>query len=131
MVEAGRGLAAAHAAGIVHRDFKPDNVLVAREGRVCVGDFGVAELTAAARAAAAADVAPSASANGLTLAELTRTGALVGTPAYMSPEQLRGGEADARSDQFGFCVALHEAVYGASWRGTRAAASSSRGPARP
>jgi len=110
LVEAGRGLAAAHAAGIVHRDFKPENVLVATDGRVCVGDFGVAELSAVTRRGH--DLAPSASAEGMPIADLTVTGALVGTPAYMSPEQLRGVDADARSDQFSFCVALHEALYG-------------------
>jgi hypothetical protein len=109
MIDAGRGLAAAHAVGIVHRDFKPDNVLVSADGRVCVGDFGVAELSMAARGP---DLAPSASIDKMTVADLTMTGALLGTPAYMSPEQLRGQAADARADQFSFCASLFEAIYG-------------------
>jgi hypothetical protein len=101
-VAAGRGLAAAHRAGLVHRDFKPDNVLVGHDGRVVVGDFGLARLDPAG-AAAPGDPA----------LELTRTGAVAGTPAYMSPEQFAGQPVDARSDQFSFCVTLWEALYGA------------------
>ena len=103
--QAGRGLAAAHAAGIVHRDFKPGNVLIGDDGRVQVTDFGLAREQALPVDAVAAMPAP---AN----AGLTQTGALLGTPAYMAPEQLRGGSADARSDQFSFCVAMHEALHG-------------------
>jgi tRNA A-37 threonylcarbamoyl transferase component Bud32 len=90
-IDAGRGLAAAHAAGIAHGDFKPENVLVSRDGRVQVGDFGLAR---PARAMSGSAVS------------------LLGTPAYMAPEQLGGAGADARTDQFAFCVALHEALYG-------------------
>ncbi len=106
MVEAARGLAAAHAAGVVHRDFKPDNILVANDGRVCVGDFGVAQLSKAPTKRLTTERPV------VSLDNLTTTGALIGTPAYMSPEQLRGEIADERSDQFSFCVALHEALYG-------------------
>ena len=103
--QAGHGLAAAHRAALVHRDFKPDNVLVGDDDRVRVTDFGLAS-------------APSSHAGESELAALddlvrTRTGALMGTPAYMSPEQLAGAGADARSDQFAFAVALFEALYGA------------------
>ena len=100
-VAAGRGLAAAHAAGIVHRDFKPDNVLVGDDGRVRVTDFGLA----AARVGEGGDT-PSGDLS------LTRSGTVLGTPAYMAPEQFEGGHVDARTDQFSFCVALYEALYG-------------------
>jgi eukaryotic-like serine/threonine-protein kinase len=100
---AGRGLAAAHAAGIVHRDFKPANVLVSTDGRVRVADFGLATTPVApAPAAPPADVPIG----------ITATGALLGTPAYMSPEQHEARPADARADQFSFCAALYEALYG-------------------
>ena len=103
---AGRGLAAAHAAGIVHRDFKPDNVLVGDDGRVRVTDFGVARLAAieATLPAGTAETEPATS--------LTASGAILGTPAYMAPEQLRGEAADERSDLFSFCVTCWEALYG-------------------
>ena len=107
MRQAGRGLAAAHAAGLVHRDFKPDNVLVATDGRIKVGDFGLARVVDGERSLAT--TAPSL---GASLANLTRTGALLGTPAYMAPEQFAGGEVDPRSDQFAFCVVLWEALVG-------------------
>jgi tetratricopeptide (TPR) repeat protein len=102
-VQAGEGLAAAHAAGIVHRDFKPDNVLVRADGTIAVTDFGLAR----ARGGAGIEDAPSE----LPL-DLTATGALLGTPAYMSPEQLAGRRVDARSDVFSFCVSLHAALHG-------------------
>ena len=103
-VQAGRGLAAAHAANLVHRDFKPENVLVRDDGRVQVTDFGLARLvTEPAEQSWPDDAAPVA---------LTHTGAMIGTVAYMSPEQLRGEPANAKTDQFSFAVALHEAVCG-------------------
>jgi tRNA A-37 threonylcarbamoyl transferase component Bud32/tetratricopeptide (TPR) repeat protein len=112
-VQAGRGLAAAHAVGLVHRDFKPDNVLVDRRGRARVADFGLAraaDLEAAAplALAAAPGRASAALSSQLTYAE----GGLVGTPAYMAPELLHGGPADARSDLYAFSVALFEALHG-------------------
>jgi tetratricopeptide (TPR) repeat protein/predicted Ser/Thr protein kinase len=105
--QAARGLASAHSAGLVHRDFKPDNVLIGRDGRVRVVDFGLARADGATAPLAGASASPSPLA-----VELTRTGALLGTPAYMPPEQLAGHAVDARSDQFSFCVALYEALYG-------------------
>jgi tetratricopeptide (TPR) repeat protein/predicted Ser/Thr protein kinase len=106
-VAAGAGLEAAHAAGVVHRDFKPDNVLISRDGRVCVTDFGLA------RIAKSDEPPPTGASPASTLdATVTYAGQLVGTPAYMAPEQMRGEPTDARSDVFSFCVALYEALYG-------------------
>jgi tetratricopeptide (TPR) repeat protein len=96
-IAAGRGLAAAHAAKLIHRDFKPENVLCADDGRVVVSDFGLARIE---------DDAPVLSGDGSTT--------LAGTPAYMAPELLSEGGATATtaSDQFSFCVATYEALYG-------------------
>jgi serine/threonine protein kinase len=110
-VRAGTGLAHAHAAGLVHRDFKPDNVLVGTDGRIRVTDFGLAR-PLRGEAARAEPTAPWTGSAASLDATLTRTGALVGTPAYMSPEQLAGRPADARSDIFSFCVAFYEALHG-------------------
>jgi serine/threonine protein kinase/tetratricopeptide (TPR) repeat protein len=108
--QAGLGLAAAHRAGLVHRDFKPDNVLIGKDGRVRVTDFGLArrvdEQTRQSVASMPATMRPS------TNDRLTRTGAIVGTPAYMAPEQHEGKTADARADQFAFCVTVWEALFG-------------------
>ncbi|MCE9579735.1 MAG: protein kinase, partial [Deltaproteobacteria bacterium] len=109
-LQAGRGLAAAHGTGLLHRDFKPDNVLVGTDGRVRVTDFGLARslITAAQEDNRGAPTAMMASLR----ATLTATGTVLGTPRYMAPEQLRGKDTDARSDQFSFCIALYEALYG-------------------
>jgi tetratricopeptide (TPR) repeat protein len=104
-LEAGRGLAAAHRAGLVHRDFKPENVLVGTDGRVRVSDFGLS-MSLSPREREPTPVPLSVD------PRLTQTGALVGTPAYMAPEQLKGHLADALSDQFSFCVALWESLTG-------------------
>ncbi len=113
-IQAGRGLAAAHTAGLIHRDFKPDNLLVGNEGRVRVADFGLARRAEDSQSKASRDALPTVARQVAPSLEgpLTSTGAVVGTPAYMAPEQHRGQPADARSDQFAFCVALYEAVYG-------------------
>jgi eukaryotic-like serine/threonine-protein kinase len=109
---AGRGLAAAHAAGLVHRDFKPENVLLGRDGRVRVVDFGLAKALADAAEEPAVEGVAAEDSGGALVTPLTEWGVVLGTPAYMAPEQLRGIAADARSDQFSFCVALYEALYG-------------------
>ncbi len=116
-MQAGSGLAAAHEAGLVHRDFKPQNVLMAHDGVVRVSDFGLAGLVGGAPpdlpdASDEPPTRPSARTTPLSQ-DLTRTGAMMGTPAYMSPEQFAGAAADERTDQFSFCVALYEALYGA------------------
>jgi len=109
MVQAGRGLAAAHAAGLMHRDFKPDNVLVGDDGLVRVLDFGLAR-----RVGDDPPIAPaSADTPAPVLDEpLTVTGAVLGTPAYMAPEQFLGKTVDERTDQFSFCVTLYEGLLG-------------------
>ena len=104
-LQAGQGLAAAHRAGIVHRDFKPDNVLVGEDGRVRVVDFGLARHDDA-------EEAPLTSETSASRSDLTQVGSFIGTPAYMAPEQLLREPADALSDQFSFCVALFEGLYG-------------------
>ncbi|EDM81313.1 serine/threonine kinase family protein [Plesiocystis pacifica SIR-1] len=106
---AGEGLAAAHEAGLVHRDFKPDNVLVGDNGVVKVTDFGVASMVREWDEAGELDC----SEDGTRPAPLymTRTGELMGTPLFMSPEQFVRAATDARSDQFSFCVALYTALF--------------------
>ncbi len=142
VLAAGRGLAAAHEAGVAHRDFKPHNVLRSRNGRILVTDFGLARgmlaaeesaaldahavdptltpfddtLEAAARDGGGSAASKSPSHNtprdSLLDAPLTRTGALIGTPAYMAPEQYRGAAPDPRTDQFAFCVTAWQALTG-------------------
>lgn len=99
-VQIADGLAAAHAAGFVHRDLKPDNILITKSGRVKILDFGLAKHAATAAADATRTIA------------VTDPGTIVGTVAYMSPEQARGHEVDARSDQFSFGLILYELATG-------------------
>lgn len=108
---AGRGLAAAHRAGLVHRDFKPENVLVGRGERILVTDFGLVSAADANEPSARDDdLAASDPAPALQLS-LTRTGELLGTPLYMAPEQHRGEPAQPHTDQFAYAVALYQALY--------------------
>lgn len=105
-VLAARGLAAAHRVGLVHRDFKPGNVMVGDDGRVTVLDFGLAR----------ADTGPSPMSPGetpvLLTSELTGADVILGTPQYMAPELGAGADASPRSDQFAFCVALYRCLWG-------------------
>ncbi len=108
-IAAGRGLAAAHGIGLIHRDFKPANVLLGMNGRVCVSDFGLARASAVA---AAVDENVTFSRDSVVSISLTHTGLALGTPAHMAPEQHAGAPCDVRSDQYSFCLALYEALQG-------------------
>ena len=124
LVQAGSGLLAAHQANLIHRDFKPGNVLVGADGRVRVVDFGLARLERSTSRPSELEpvtdeqsVEPRSStaaerSGGLLLTPITRTGRALGTPAYMAPEQFLAQGVDASSDQFGFCVTAWEAVFG-------------------
>ena len=105
LIDAGRGLAAAHAAGVVHRDVKPDNILVGRDGRARVTDFGLARFDRAQPELTDDPTAPVSN-------ELTRAGTRMGTPVYMAPEQAASGEAGPRADQWSFCAMIYELVAG-------------------
>ncbi|MBK8261616.1 MAG: protein kinase [Nannocystis sp.] len=109
--QAGQGIAAAHAAGLVHRDLKPDNIMIGADGRVRVMDFGLARAVEAGDLALEIDAGVTA--NDALTGPMTRVGALIGTPGYVAPEQQLGLAADARSDVFSFCVLAFEALYGA------------------
>jgi cysteine-rich repeat protein len=104
MADAARGLAAAHRVGLVHRDFKPENVIVGKDGRVRVADFGLAR-SVEAKVSPPNTPAPSATQENVDISSVA------GTPLYMAPEQLLGQRADSRSDQFSFCVTLYLALY--------------------
>jgi formylglycine-generating enzyme required for sulfatase activity/tRNA A-37 threonylcarbamoyl transferase component Bud32 len=112
--EVGQGLDAAHAAGLIHRDFKSDNVLLDGSGVPKIVDFGLVRLAESTDVEISSDetdddVEPTSNPG---FGPLTRTGALLGTPGYMAPEQFLGKPTDARSDQFAFCASLYHALYG-------------------
>jgi len=113
LLRAGRGIAAAHQANVIHRDVKPENILVAKSGRIVVADFGLARTSVDPGSEVAAKPT-SGSPEDLPALDptVTAAGTVLGTPAYMSPEQRRGEPCDARSDQFSFCVVLYEALFG-------------------
>jgi serine/threonine protein kinase len=118
ILQAGEGLAAAHDSGIIHRDFKPENVMVGKDGRARVLDFGLArgEGEGSDKRSQTGDTLTAhlpERAGSMLSVQVTQHGTIMGTPAYMSPEQHFGLPTDARSDQFGFCVVLYEALYGA------------------
>jgi tetratricopeptide (TPR) repeat protein/predicted Ser/Thr protein kinase len=109
-LQAGRGLAAAHDKGLVHRDFKPENVVLQHSGRARVVDFGLAQIQASLHASRSREGSRDALA--ASYVDLTATGALMGTPAYMAPEQWSADVVDGRTDQWSFCAALYEALAG-------------------
>ena len=114
-LQAARGLAAAHEAGLLHRDFKPDNAIVGDDGRVRVLDFGLARATDDHDDEGEPITDPSTPLSKLRSSldeRLTATGAVLGTPAYMALEQFLGWPVDVRTDVFSFCVSLYEALYG-------------------
>lgn len=104
---AGEGLCAVHDAGLVHGDFKPDNVLVGDKGSVWLSDFGLSRLISEVVQPARE---PSASDSGI--AKASESGNLVGTPAYLAPESFAGAAPSVQSDQYAFCIALYEALRG-------------------
>ncbi|MCB9608304.1 MAG: serine/threonine protein kinase [Polyangiaceae bacterium] len=107
MARAARGIEAAHAQGVIHRDFKPGNVLIGWDGRVCVADFGLAREVSDAEL----DGKPAALEDDMVRVR-SHAGEIAGTPAYMAPEQYLGTVQDQRTDQFAFCVTLYEALWG-------------------
>ncbi len=112
ILAAGDGLAAAHDKGLIHRDIKPDNIMVGADGRVRVMDFGLAHGHGEATGSRPALANGVSYGHDAVSAELTRTGAVMGTPAYMASEQFLGAPTDARSDQFSLCATAWEALYG-------------------
>lgn len=110
-LQAARGLSAAHRAGVVHRDFKPQNVMVSRDGVVRVADFGLARWNGDSGPEAGRE-GPTDASNAAIGVTLTRPGQRFGTPLFMAPEQLTDDQVDGRTDQFSFCVALYWALFG-------------------
>ncbi len=128
MTAAGRGIAAAHQAGLIHRDIKSDNIIVGDDGRVRVLDFGLARAaigeekpadplgervdSSTARSRGPVISGELTSGGSFLSDPMTHAGVIVGTPGYMAPEQYLGGQVDEQSDQYSFCVTLYEALFG-------------------
>ncbi len=120
LVAAGRGIAAAHQAGLIHRDIKPDNIIVGDDGRVRVLDFGLARAALSEEPPARGEAnrpvpvlsGELTSGGSFLSSPMTQAGTIVGTPGYMAPEQYLGGQVDEQSDQYSFCVTLYEVLYG-------------------
>lgn len=125
-IEAARGLAAAHAQDIVHRDFKPGNVQVSNDGAVKVLDFGLARGLGEGSSVGEGSLSVASGSSGILNTKLTRDGAVIGTPSYMAAEQFRGELVDHRADQHAFCISLFEGLYGrrpfkaSDWKALRA-----------
>ncbi len=120
LIAAGRGISAAHKAGLVHRDIKPDNIIVGDDGRVRVLDFGLARAAMTEPAAKVDEAQPAmpvltgdvTSGGSFLSTPMTQAGTIVGTPGYMAPEQYLGGPVDEQSDQYSFCVTVYEMLFG-------------------
>ena len=128
LLQAGRGLAHAHAVGLVHRDFKPHNVLVREDGCALVADFGLA--LSSRSEDASLEVSPGRPPDDHVASSLTRPGAAAGTPAYMAPEQGSRGSVGVRSDVFSFCVTAWEGRCSGCGRWWSVHRSTSRGRLR-
>lgn len=112
MLDVGRGLAAIHAAGLIHRDLKPDNIMVRTDGRGVVMDLGLARNVSVTTTHPTISSEHSSGDDGTTSGAITSKGALMGTPGYMAPEQTTNGAIDARTDLFAYCFVFWEALHG-------------------
>jgi serine/threonine protein kinase len=113
LIQVASGLSCAHEAGLIHRDIKPDNIMVGKDGRVRVLDFGlVRDGDSSGPVGAAQELNSETTTLGDSQAPLTREGSVLGTPAYMSPEQIDQQPLEPTSDQFSFCIVAYELLLG-------------------